>query len=77
MRRLARSLVGEIARLLVAITRFLVGPAFLAFAAALIGIALAVAGVYMLAGMGWALIASSVPFLLLAKILIRGLLRYG
>jgi hypothetical protein len=43
----------------------------------LTGIGLAVAGVYVLAGVGWALIAGSAPLLLLAAVLIRGLLRVG
>jgi hypothetical protein len=40
------------------------------------GIGLAVAGVFILAGPGWALIAGATPLLLLAAVLIRGLL-YG
>lgn len=39
------------------------------------GIGLGVAGIYLIAGAGWALISSSVPLLLLAAIIIRGLLR--
>jgi len=50
-------------------------PAAIAAATFFLGASLAVAGVYVLAGIGWALIASSVPALLLASILIRGLLR--
>jgi len=77
MRRLARSLVGAIVRLLVTITRFLAAPVFLAIATLIAGISLCVAGIYVLFGLGWSLIVGSVPFLVLATILIRGLLRYG
>lgn len=40
-----------------------------------LGGALAVVGVYLLAGRGWACIAASVPFLALGFILTRGLAR--
>lgn len=50
-------------------------PRVVATATLLVGIALAVAGVLVLAGMGWALLASSAPLLLLSAVLIRGLLR--
>jgi len=43
MRRLARSLVGAIVRLLVTITRFLAAPVFLAIATLIAGISLAAA----------------------------------
>lgn len=39
------------------------------------GVGLAVAGIYVLAGAGWALLAGSSPLLLLAAIIIRGLMR--
>lgn len=39
------------------------------------GLGLAISGIYVLAGSGWALLASSVPLLLLGTIIIRGLLR--
>jgi hypothetical protein len=54
-----------------------VWPTLLAFASLLIGVGLAVYGVLLLAGLGWALIAAALPFLLLATILIRGLIRVG
>jgi hypothetical protein len=41
--------------------------------ALLIGIGLAVGGVYLLAGLGWSLIAGAVPCLLFAGFLFRGL----
>lgn len=39
------------------------------------GLGLGISGIYVLAGSGWALLASSVPLLLLAAIIIRGLMR--
>lgn len=41
----------------------------------LAGVGLSVAGVYVLAGIGWALLAGAFPFLLLSVVLIRGLIR--
>lgn len=37
------------------------------------GAALIVAGVHVLAGLGWSLIAAAVPLLLLAAVILRGL----
>lgn len=42
-----------------------------------IGMALLVAGVYLLAGLGWSLLVLSLPFLASAGILIRGMTRVG
>jgi hypothetical protein len=50
-------------------------PIALAVVTLLSGIGLAVGGVYLLAGLGWALIAAAVPFALLSSVLIRGLTR--
>lgn len=52
-------------------------PQVLAPSALLAGVGLAVAGVYVLVGLGWALLAGAAPLLLLAVVLIRGLLRVG
>lgn len=52
-------------------------PANIAVASAVAGIGLAVAGVYLLAGLGWALLVAAAPPLLLAAVLMRGLLRVG
>ena len=49
-------------------------PAFVATASLLSGIGLAVAGVFLLCGLAWALLAGAVPLLLLAAVLMRGLL---
>ena len=51
----------------------LVSPHTVAAASLLAGLGLGVAGVYVLAGTGWALLAGAVPLLLLAVVLIRGL----
>lgn len=48
-------------------------PAIVGVAAAAAGVCAFVAGVYLLAGAGWALIASACPMLLLAAIIFRGL----
>lgn len=40
---------------------------------ALVGIALAIAGVYILFGIGWALIAGSIPTLILSSRMFKGL----
>lgn len=52
-----------------------VSPPSVAVVSFVAGSSLAVAGVYQLAGPGWALIAGSVPLLLLSVVLIRGLTR--
>lgn len=51
----------------------LLSPLALALMAALAACALMVAGVYLLAGLGWSLIAAAAPLFLLALILLRGL----
>lgn len=50
-------------------------PTVVAVLALLVGAGLAVMGVYLLAGPGWALIASAVPMLLLSIIIFRGMQR--
>lgn len=50
-------------------------PQAAALLALLAGAGLAIAGVYRLAGLGWALIAGAVPLLLLAATILRGLHR--
>lgn len=52
-----------------------ISPHSVATVALLAGIGLAVSGVYVLTGAGWALLAGAVPLLLLSAVLIRGLLR--
>lgn len=42
-----------------------------------IGSCLAVGGVYILAGTGWAMLTASVPFVAVSAVLIRGLTRAG
>jgi hypothetical protein len=49
-------------------------PVQLAWLSAVTGIVLAVAGIYILAGIGWTLLAVAVPCLATSVILIRGLL---
>jgi hypothetical protein len=50
-------------------------PAIAAAASAFCGCAMVVSGVFLLAGLGWALIAGAVPPLALATVLFRGLQR--
>lgn len=50
-------------------------PHVAALLALLVGAGLAIAGVYQLAGLGWALIAGALPPLLLVGIILRGLNR--
>ena len=50
-------------------------PTMVAMFALLLAALLAIVGVYLLAGLGWALIASAVPLLLLAVIIFRGMQR--
>lgn len=50
-------------------------PPLLALLALLTGCGMAVSGVYLLAGIGWALLAAAVPLLLFAMIILRGLKR--
>ena len=52
----------------------LVSPPAVAVACSLAGVGLAVASVFLLCGLAWALLAGAVPLLLLAAVLIRGLL---
>lgn len=48
-------------------------PAFVALVSLFTGGGLIVGGIYILAGIGWAMIASAAPLLLLAVVLFRGL----
>ncbi|MDP3228388.1 MAG: hypothetical protein Q8N13_10490 [Acidovorax sp.] len=50
-------------------------PPLLALLALLAGCGMAVSGVYLLAGTGWALLAGACPLLLFALIILRGLKR--
>ena len=50
-------------------------PQAIALLALLFGMGLVVAGVYLLAGLGWSLIAGSVPLWALAFVIQRGLNR--
>ena len=52
-----------------------VAPWFICAASLLIGVGLMVAGVFVLAGFGWALIAASAPCLAFGYITLRGLAR--
>lgn len=45
-----------------------------AFVSAVIGTALVCYGIFLLAGLGWALIVAAVPFLGMAAVILRGLL---
>lgn len=53
----------------------LITPAGLAVVGLLLASMLTVSGIYILAGLGWALITCSVPFYLLSLIIFRGLSR--
>lgn len=59
-----------------ALLAFISTPGFLAFAALLCGGGLAIAGVHILAGFGWAMIAAAVPLLAAGAVLLRGVI-YG
>lgn len=50
-------------------------PEAVAALCALAGSALGVAGVYVLAGLGWSLLAGAVPLLAFAALLTRGIVR--
>ena len=50
-------------------------PAGAAILCLFLGCSCAVGGVYLLAGRGWALVAASVPLLILGFVLVRGLVR--
>lgn len=62
------------ARWALAILSFVATPGFLSAVLLLGGSASAVTGVYLLAGLGWALLAAAVPTLSLGAILLRGVL---
>ncbi len=51
--------------------------AFLVLALALVGVGLAIAGVYLLAGLAWALIAAGAALVGLAELLRRGMTPNG
>ena len=53
----------------------LITPVSVAVMALLAGCGLAIAGIYLLAGLGWSLIAGAAPLLLFAFLLLRGLQR--
>lgn len=48
-------------------------PILIMIFAAVIGVSMVAAGVYVLAGIGWALLVGAVPFLALSAVLMRGL----
>lgn len=50
-----------------------ISPYLLAWLAGLLAFALLITGVYLLAGLGWALIACAVPLWLLVVVILRGL----
>lgn len=50
-------------------------PARVALLSFLLGVGLAVGGVFLLAGAGWAMVAAAVPFLAVFLVLSRGLIR--
>lgn len=50
-------------------------PVTVAVSAAIVGVGMAVGGVFLLAGTGWALIAAAAPCVGLSAITFRGLLR--
>lgn len=52
----------------------LVSPGFLSAIALLSGCALLIAGVYLLVGLAWALIAGAVPVLIIGGVLLRGVI---
>jgi hypothetical protein len=53
----------------------LLSPAMLASVAILLGCGFVVAGLYLMAGLGWALIAASVPCFVFSILIFRGLTR--
>jgi len=53
---------------------FLVSGAFMAAVAILVGCGLAVAGVHVLFGLGWALLAGAVPTLATGFLILRGVI---
>lgn len=72
MKKLAGAGVHLVSGLAIAV-RAVLHPASIAAAALFAGCGLLIAGIFVLFGLGAALLAGSAPFLLLAFILIRGL----
>lgn len=70
--RAAAAGTAVLRRFVRAIAAGLVAPGFLAALALLVGSGLAVAGVFLLAGAGWACITGAVPLLLIGFMLLRG-----
>lgn len=52
-----------------------ISPLLVAVTAAVLGCGLLLAGVFVLLGLGWALVSAAVPFLLLSLVIVRGLSR--
>jgi hypothetical protein len=50
-------------------------PVAVAVSTAFVGVGLAVGGVFLLAGVGWALVAGSVPLIGVSAVTFRGLMR--
>lgn len=50
-------------------------PIVAIFSIVAVGVLLLCGGIFILAGVGWAMIAAAIPFLLAALVLIRGLSR--
>lgn len=65
---------GALARWALAVLTYVASPGTLSALLLLGGSAAATCGVYVLAGLGWALIAAAVPALLLGSIILRGVL---
>lgn len=65
---------SAVARWALAVLSFVATPGFLSAVLLLGGAACAIFGVYVLAGMGWSLIAAAIHLLALGAVLLRGVL---
>lgn len=68
-----KKLTTRVVRLAALVLTFVFSPGVVAVASFFVGFGLVTYGVFLLFGQGWALLAASLPFLLLAVILLRGI----
>lgn len=72
--RFAVQLLARVRAALAWVLAVLVSPSLLSAVFLLAGCVMLIAGVYLLVGLGWALIAGAVPVLLIGGVLLRGLI---
>lgn len=75
--RFTTQLLARVRAALLSWLALLVSPGLLSAVFLLLGCAMLIAGVYLLVGLAWALIAGALPVLLLGGVLLRGVIHGG